>query len=78
MLIFGTDHEVIISTKRFLCTCFNMKDMGVADVILGIRIKRLNDNLIPTQSHYIEKILKIFNHFDCKHVSTPYILMKGE
>lgn len=72
MLIFGTDHEVIICTKSFLCTCFNMKDMGVVDVILGIRIKRLNDNLIFTQSHYIEKILKIFNHFDCKPVSTPY------
>nr|GFB60484.1 zinc finger, CCHC-type [Tanacetum cinerariifolium]GFB60499.1 zinc finger, CCHC-type [Tanacetum cinerariifolium] len=38
-----------------------MKDMGEADVILGIKIKRENKGIVITQSHYIEKILKKFN-----------------
>ncbi|GJU62131.1 zinc finger, CCHC-type containing protein [Tanacetum coccineum] len=44
---------------------FSMKDMGDADVILGIKIKRENKGIIITQSHYIEKILKKFNREDC-------------
>ncbi|GKB98327.1 hypothetical protein Tco_0984464 [Tanacetum coccineum] len=45
--------------------------MGEADVILGIKIKRENKGIVITQSHYIEKILKKFNHEDCSSVSTP-------
>nr|GEV03363.1 hypothetical protein [Tanacetum cinerariifolium] len=48
-----------------------MKDMGEADVILGIKIKRKNKGIVITQSHYIEKILKKFNRKDCYSVSTP-------
>ncbi|GKA85045.1 zinc finger, CCHC-type containing protein [Tanacetum coccineum] len=48
-----------------------MKDMGEADVILGIKIKRENKGIVITQSHYIEKILKKFNREDCSSVSTP-------
>ncbi|GJX16904.1 zinc finger, CCHC-type containing protein [Tanacetum coccineum] len=47
------------------------KDMGEADVILGIKIKRENKGIVITQSHYIEKILKKFNREDCSPVSTP-------
>ncbi|GJW01821.1 zinc finger, CCHC-type containing protein [Tanacetum coccineum] len=50
---------------------FVMPDMGEADVILGIRIKRENKGLTITQSHYIEKILKKFNCEGCGPVSTP-------
>nr|GEV06561.1 hypothetical protein [Tanacetum cinerariifolium] len=44
------------------------KDMGEADIILGIKIKRENKGI--TQSHYIEKILKKFNREDCSSMST--------
>ena len=53
-----------------------MKDMGSADVILGIRIKRENDKLILPQSHYIEKILKQFNQYDSTTMSTPFVVGK--
>ena len=72
MLIFGTDLEQVQNTKEFLSKNFDMKDMGEADVILGIRIIKNNDGLILTQSHYIEKVLKRFEHFDSTPVSTPY------
>ena len=74
MLIFGTNLEIIESTKQFLSSNFQMKDMGSADAILGIRIKRENDKLILIQSHYIEKILKKFNQYDSTTMSTPFDL----
>ncbi|CAM8957494.1 unnamed protein product [Rhodiola kirilowii] len=43
---------------------FSMKDMGEAEVILGIRIKRVEGGLALTQSHYIENVLKKFNYID--------------
>ncbi|CAM8877602.1 unnamed protein product [Rhodiola kirilowii] len=48
-----------------------MKDMGEADVILGIRIKRENKGIALSQSHYVEKVLKKFNCLNCSPVSTP-------
>ncbi|GJX24407.1 zinc finger, CCHC-type containing protein [Tanacetum coccineum] len=57
-------------TKKFLSSRFSMKDMGEADVILGIKIKRENKRIVITRSHYVEKILKKFNHEDYSLVST--------
>ncbi|GJU87594.1 zinc finger, CCHC-type containing protein [Tanacetum coccineum] len=71
MLIFGTDQNQVDKTKKFLSSRFSMKDMGEADVILGIKIKRENKGIVITQSHYVEKILKKFNREDCSPVSTP-------
>ncbi|GJR73960.1 zinc finger, CCHC-type containing protein [Tanacetum coccineum] len=71
MLIFGTDQNQVDKTKKFLSSRFSMKDMGEADVILGIKIKLENKEIVITQSHYIEKILKKFNREDCSPVSTP-------
>ena len=62
MLIFGTDLEQFNETKKLLSCKFEMKDMGEADVILGIRIKREQEQILLSQSHYIEKILSRFNH----------------
>ncbi|CAM8880685.1 unnamed protein product [Rhodiola kirilowii] len=41
MLIFGTTLECLNQTKDFLSSKFSMKDMGEAEVILGIRIERV-------------------------------------
>ncbi|GKA84718.1 zinc finger, CCHC-type containing protein, partial [Tanacetum coccineum] len=54
-----------------LSSRFSMKDMGEADVILGIRIKHESNGLSISQSYYIEKLPKKFNYFDCIPVSTP-------
>ena len=40
MLIISRDINDINATKRILESKFDMKDLGVADVILGIRILR--------------------------------------
>nr|GEX41315.1 zinc finger, CCHC-type [Tanacetum cinerariifolium] len=71
MFIFGTDQNQVDKTKKFFTSRFLMKDMGEANVILGIKIKRENKRIVITQSHYIEKILKKFNCEDFSPVSTP-------
>ncbi|KAL6339065.1 hypothetical protein AAG906_024216 [Vitis piasezkii] len=49
-----------------------MKDLGEVKVILGIKITRTPNVLKLSQEHYVEKIIRKFEHFDCKPVSTPY------
>ncbi|GJY57002.1 zinc finger, CCHC-type containing protein [Tanacetum coccineum] len=66
----GNENKVDL-TKEFLSSKFSMKDMGEADVILCIRIKHGSNGIAISQSHYIEKVLKKFNYFDCTPVSTP-------
>ena len=72
MLIFGISLEVVCETKKFLSSKFDMKDLGEAEMILGIKITRTLNGLKLYQEHYVEKILRNFEHFDCKPVSTPY------
>ena len=43
-----------------------MKDLGEAEVILGIKITRTTNGINLSQEHYVKKILKRFEHFDCK------------
>ena len=50
---------------------FDMKDLGVVDVILGIKISKTSYGLILSQSHYIEKILKKFKRNDSSPMRTP-------
>nr|GEV42848.1 hypothetical protein [Tanacetum cinerariifolium] len=64
------DEEVDL-TKEFLSLKFSMKDMGEAEVIMGIRIKHESNGIAIFLSHYTEKVLKKFNYFDCTPVSTP-------
>src|SRR6266540_4255602 len=52
ILIFGTNINVIKEVKDFLSRCFEMKDLGVADVILNIKLlKDDNGGITLLQSH---------------------------
>ncbi|KAD4179829.1 hypothetical protein E3N88_28420 [Mikania micrantha] len=71
MLIVGSDDNMIKSTKDMLKTRFDMKDMGLADVILCIKINRTQHGLVLSQSHYVDKILEKFNEGDTSVAHTP-------
>ena len=71
MLIVGSDDDMIKSTKNMLKFKFDMKDMGLADVILGIKISRASNGLILNQTHYVDKILRKFNKEDNTTSKTP-------
>ncbi|KAD2804053.1 hypothetical protein E3N88_37430 [Mikania micrantha] len=71
MLIVGTNDKMIKSTKDMLKARFDMKDMGLADVNLGIKFNRTQHDLVLSQSHYVDKILEKFNEGDTSVAQTP-------
>jgi hypothetical protein len=72
ILIFGTSIDVINDVKSFLFQNFYMKDLGVADVILNIKLIKGENGIILKQSHYVENILNRFGFFDSKDSPTPF------
>ena len=74
IIIFGTSLKVFCETKKFLGSKFYMKDLGEVEVILGIKTTKTLYGLKLSQEHYVEKILRKFEYFDYKLVSTPYDL----
>ena len=40
MLIIGINNDMIKTTKKILNKHFDLKDMGIADVILGMKITK--------------------------------------
>lgn len=54
----GNSQEMIKTTKRMLTQHFDMKDMGIADVILGIKITRTSEAIVLSQSHHVETVLR--------------------
>ncbi|KAF3669803.1 putative phosphoserine aminotransferase, chloroplastic-like [Capsicum annuum] len=72
----------INAIKRMLESKFDMKDLGVADVILGIRIHQNPQGLALSQSHYIEKVLDKFKDMEFGIAKTPldvnFALRKNE
>ena len=51
MLIIGSNTEMVRLIKQFLSSRFDIKDMGAADVILGIKISKTSKRLVLSQSH---------------------------
>ena len=70
-------NAIIYNTKLFLSSHFEMKDLGEADVILGVKIKKTENHFCLCQSHYVEKILKKFDSFDVSPVRTFYDTSKN-
>ena len=72
LLIFESHIDVVNKVKNLLRQNFDMKNLGEADLILGTKITRTSDGVALDQSHYIEKLLRKYNYFDCKPVCSPY------
>ncbi|XP_070043061.1 uncharacterized mitochondrial protein AtMg00810-like [Nicotiana tomentosiformis] len=62
----SNDITNINATKYMLTSKFDMKDLGVADLILGIKIYKTPQGLALSQDHYIQTILGKFRHLDFK------------
>jgi hypothetical protein len=73
MLLIGNNMDTIKEVKKKLSSKFDMKDLGAANFILGMEIKRdrASRNLWLNQSKYIETVMKRFNMQDCKLVKVP-------
>ena len=64
--------HVINETKNMLKNHFDMKDLGEANFILGMKITKTRDGIFLNQSHYVEKILRKYNFHDHKSVATLF------
>ncbi|RVW34940.1 Retrovirus-related Pol polyprotein from transposon TNT 1-94 [Vitis vinifera] len=78
ILLASNDSDLLFETKHMLSTHFDMKDLGEASYVLGIKIlrDRANGVLKLSQRAYIEKILKRFNMHNCKSSKAP--IVKGD
>ena len=72
-MLVGNNMEVIKEVKTQLSSKFNMKDLGVANLILGMEIKRsrADRKLWLNERKYVETILHRFNMHECKPIKVP-------
>ncbi|KAJ9689270.1 hypothetical protein PVL29_014779 [Vitis rotundifolia] len=80
ILLASNDSDLLIETKHMLSTHFDMKDLGEASYVLGIKIlrDRANGVLKLSQRTYIEKILKRFNMHNCSSTKAPICPQKDD
>lgn len=73
MLFVGNNMDVIKEVKSQLSSKFDMKDLGAANFILGMEIKRdhANMKLWLNQRKYVETILQRFNMHGSKPIKVP-------
>ncbi|KAJ9540991.1 hypothetical protein OSB04_027497 [Centaurea solstitialis] len=73
ILLIGNDVPTLQSVKSWLSKCFQMKDLGEAAYILGIKIYRNRSKRLIglSQSTYIDKILKRFRMDESKKGFIP-------
>ena len=71
MLIMSENIDDINATKRMLSSKFDMKDLRVAYLILGIIILKTTQGLALSQSHYIERVFDKFKYLNFNVVKTP-------
>ena len=72
-LLVGNDKEIIQDLKTHFSSKFDMKDLGAANHILGMEIKRdqTKRKLWLNQRKYVETLLQRFNMKDSKPVKVP-------
>ncbi|KAI3503921.1 hypothetical protein L1887_32413 [Cichorium endivia] len=75
ILLIGKDIPTLKETKAYLSKSFQMKDLGDAAYILGIRIYRDRSQILIglSQSSYIDKVVKHFSMENSKRGIVPML-----
>ncbi|MBW0476654.1 hypothetical protein O181_016369 [Austropuccinia psidii MF-1] len=68
--VFGKDVEPL---KNQLKSEFDVKDMGNAEVMLGIQMIQALEGLVLSQAHYIKSVLVLYGMENCRPVATPMV-----
>jgi hypothetical protein len=78
ILLASSDVSLLLETKKFLSSKFDMKDLGEASFVLGIEIHRdrSKEVLGLSQKAYIEKVLKKFSMH--KYSALPAPIVKSD
>ncbi|KAK2969350.1 hypothetical protein RJ640_028839 [Escallonia rubra] len=69
----GNDMSSIVATKQWLSSIFEMKDMGEANYVLGVKIVRDRSKRLLglSQETYIKKVIERFRMHNSKPIDTP-------
>jgi hypothetical protein len=75
ILLASSDVHLLLETKGFLSSHFDMKDLGEASYVFRIEIHwdRRKGVLGLSQKPYIEKVLKRFNMHKCNPTPAPIV-----
>jgi hypothetical protein len=75
ILLGSSDVSLLLETKRFLFSNFDMKDLGEASFVLGIEVHRDRRKgvLGLSQKSYLEKVLKKFSMHACNPTPAPIV-----
>ena len=75
ILLASSDVDILLETKKFLSSKFDMKDLGETSFVLGIEIHRDRRNgvLALSQKAYLEKILKTYGMHMSKPTPAPIV-----
>jgi hypothetical protein len=78
ILLASSDVSLLLETKRFLSSNFDMKDLGEASFVLGIKIHRDRRKRVLrlSQKAYLEKVVNKFSMHACN--PTPAPIVKGD
>ncbi|KAL0386492.1 UNVERIFIED_CONTAM: Retrovirus-related Pol polyprotein from transposon TNT 1-94 [Sesamum latifolium] len=73
ILLAGNNMEMIVATQKWLSSTFEMKDMGEAEYIVGVKIHRDRSKklLSLSQETYIKRIIERFHMHNANPVDTP-------
>ena len=73
LLLVASDADQLASVKAQLSSRFEMKDMGEAQFILGVQIRRdrARRQLHLSQAEYIRTVLERFDMQECKPAASP-------
>jgi hypothetical protein len=73
ILLASSDIDLLLETKKFLSSRFDMKDLGEASFVLGIEIHRERSNgvLGLSQKAYLENVLKKYG----MHAVSQHLLL---
>ena len=74
LIITDNDETKIQETKTNLSVCFQMKDLGDLQHILGLEVERTKDGLLLCQHKYAQDLLEKYGMLEWKSIST---LMEG-
>ncbi|MBW0533914.1 hypothetical protein O181_073629 [Austropuccinia psidii MF-1] len=70
MAIFRTNIQLL---KDQISKEFNIKDIGPAELLLGVRIHKMNECILLDQQHFVYSLLDLYAMQNCKTVGTPLV-----
>ncbi|MBW0535981.1 hypothetical protein O181_075696 [Austropuccinia psidii MF-1] len=68
--IFGSDIEPF---KKEISSEFDIKDIGTADLLLGVKVGHSSHHVSLDQQHFTESLRELYGMSECRPVATPLI-----